>query len=244
MKVTPSYSPVLEVSNLEIGHPGHPLIPEVNAVFDAGTLTAVVGRNGAGKSTFLRLLCGLNPVASGRVKILGEDIRKIDVQKLAKLVSFISSSRQAPPEMTVAQAVALGRAPYTPWHGKLTSEDISAVEVALKRAEVEGFASRKLLSLSDGEAQRVMIARAIAQDTPLMILDEPTSFLDIPGRNAICRLLARLAKDHGKTILFSTHEVQIAAEYCQQFALLNPPNFYFEPTNRMLENNRFEIFFK
>ena len=136
-------------------------------------------------------------------------------------IGFVSTQRVRIANMLCQDVVAIGRAPYTNWLGSMQDEDSQIVSSALKAVGMEEFALRAIDTLSDGECQRIMIARALAQQTPVIVLDEPTAFLDIPTRFEICRLLAELAHNSGKTIIFSTHDIDAAMPVCDAFAILD-----------------------
>ncbi len=150
-------------------------------------------------------------------------------------MAFVSTERTRIGAMSCFDIVAMGRAPHTNWIGRLCDADIAAVESALEAVGMSSFAGRRVASMSDGECQRVMIARALAQDTPLILMDEPTSFLDLPNRYELCTLLAELAHSHGKCIVFSTHELDIAVNLADDIALIDTPHLLHMPVCDMLE---------
>ena len=154
-------------------------------------------------------------------------------QQLATTVSFVTTERVRIPNLRCEDVVALGRAPYTNWIGRVQEQDKAIVERSLELVGMAAFAGKTMDRMSDGECQRVMIARALAQDTPIILLDEPTSFLDLPNRYELCTLLRRLAHDHRKCILFSTHELDIALSLCDSIALIDPPVLRYLPTPDM-----------
>lgn len=214
---------MLLLKDFSIGYPGRQLLRGVSTEFKRGRLTALIGRNGTGKSTLLHALAGLNGHYEGEILIGGAPLRKMSPGELARSVAYVATSRTRIPHLRAFDAVAMGRAPYTNWLGNLRASDREAVGHALEAVGMGSFALRTLDSMSDGECQRVMIARALAQDTPLILLDEPTSFLDMPSRYELGRLLAQLARQQEKCILFSTHELDIATEFSDSIALIDPP---------------------
>lgn len=214
---------MIELKNFGIGFGGRTLLKDVDARFEPATLTALIGRNGTGKSTLLRAVAGLNSGYSGKIIIGGTDLSAVGPPELSRLMAMVSTRRPRIPNMTCRAAVEVGRAPYTGWTGSLSAADRAIVDEAMAATSTAGFAGRPLDSLSDGECQRVMIARAVAQDTPVILLDEPTSFLDLPGRYELCDLLAGLAHTGRKTIVFSTHELDIALDRADAIALIDPP---------------------
>lgn len=212
----------LHLDNLTLGYPHRPpLLSGATATLRPGRLAALIGRNGSGKSTLLRVIAGMQAPQGGRVTIGDADVARLSAPARSRLVSFVTTARPRVPSLRCSDLVAMGRAPYTGWAGSLSAADRNAVDSALAMVGMQAYARRTLLSMSDGECQRVMIARALAQDTPVILLDEPTSFLDLPTRHEVCALLGRLARDRGKLILFSTHELDIARTLCDDLLVLD-----------------------
>lgn len=212
---------MITLSNLTLAYQQKCLLRSANVTFGSGTLTALIGRNGAGKSTLLRALAAIDTPKEGAVLLVEQNIHNLSAEHRAKLISFVSTQRVRIANMLCQDVVAIGRAPYTNWLGSMQDEDSQIVSSALKAVGMEDFALRAIDTLSDGECQRIMIARALAQQTPVIVLDEPTAFLDIPTRFEICRLLADLAHNSGKTIIFSTHDIDAAMPVCDAFAILD-----------------------
>lgn len=213
---------MIELSDLTIGYGGRILLKGVSATFCRGQLTALIGRNGTGKSTLLRAVAGLIRDFSGSI-IIDHDPGLFRSPDRAKTVAFVNTSRLRIPNLRCRDVVALGRAPYTNWYGRMQRRDEAIVLAALEKTGMAGYADRTLDRMSDGECQRIMIARALAQDTPAILLDEPTSFLDLPNRHELCSLLAKLAHEENKCILFSTHELDIALRLADNISLIDPP---------------------
>ena len=197
------------------------LLHDADATLTKGTLTALVGRNGAGKSSLLRILAAINSPTAGQVVVNNKPLHNIPAEERAKLISFVSTQRVRVTNLLCKDVVATGRAPYTNWIGKIGAEDAAIISDALASVGMESFADRAIDTLSDGEFQRIMIARALAQQTPIILLDEPTAFLDIPTRFEICRLLANLAHNQDKTIIFSTHDIDAAMAVCDNVAIMD-----------------------
>lgn len=189
---------------------------------DGGELICLLGPNGAGKSTLLRTLAGIQPPLSGSVAICGEDSRTLSPGKRACSLGLVLTDRIETGNLTVLDLVALGRAPYTGWLGRLSKDDEARVAWALRATGSEVHASRKIGDLSDGERQKAMIARVLAQETPVIILDEPTAHLDLPNRVGIIRLLKNLARETRRAILLSTHELDLALQAADQVWLMDP----------------------
>lgn len=211
----------VELQRLSLGFPGRELLTDVSARFRMGQLVALIGRNGSGKSTLMREIAGIGHRHSGVIKLSGID--NPSSQERARIVSFVGTRRVRVQSMRVRELVGLGRSPMTNWVGRLTDDDRRAIDRAMTLTGIVAFADRPLDSLSDGEAQRAMIARAVAQDTPLILLDEPTSFLDLPGRVELCRMLQDLTSQ-GKCVIFTTHELELAKQFADLIALIDIPD--------------------
>jgi len=193
----------------------------LTASLPRASLTALAGTNGAGKSTLLRTLAGFLPQLAGGLAWLGRAIGDYRPRELARVVSVVLTSRPGTGALTAGEVVELGRFPYTPVSGRLSQADRRIAREAMEEAGVAHLAVREFRSLSDGERQRVMIAKALAQQTPVVLLDEPTAFLDFPGKVAAVRLLAHLAHDCGKTVLLSTHDLELALQLADRLWLLS-----------------------
>lgn len=185
-----------------------------------GELIAVIGRNGAGKSTLLRTIIGLQSSLGGKILYEGKDIHEYTRMELARKAGYISTEIVRATNMNVYDLVALGRYPHTNWSGRIDKDNHSKILEAITNTGMTSFASRFISELSDGERQRAMIARILAQDTGLMVMDEPTAFLDIGSKFEILYLLHNLVKSSGKTIIFSTHDLQMALAQADKIWLL------------------------
>ncbi len=201
----------LKLNNVTIGYKGgEALCSDINVSAKSGEAIALIGSNGAGKSTLLRSIASLVKLRSGLVTLDGEEIGKMAVEKRAQMISMVTTENIGIAYTTAKQIIALGRVPYSGWAGKLSVEDQNIVEQAMERTNTTAFANRTIDTLSDGQRQRVMLARALAQTTPLLLLDEPTAFLDPENREMIIRLLWELASEMNKIVIYSTHEVELA----------------------------------
>lgn len=225
---------MIRLENITLGYGARTLLEGVTTRFEAGTLTALIGRNGAGKSTLLRALAGLEPLQAGEITIGGQSIAELDGAEAARRVAFVATDKVRIANLPCEDLVALGRAPYTNWIGRLQAVDREIVADALAKVGMSDFAHKTMDRMSDGECQRVMIARALAQQTPVILLDEPTAFLDMPNRYELCRLLQRLAHDEQKAIIFSTHELDIASKMCDAIALIDTPTLLNQPSAEMV----------
>ena len=211
---------MISISNLNLGFRARTLLAEVSTDFPQRCLTALIGRNGTGKSTLLRALAGLNNRYTGDILIDGSQLRDLGRPEMARRLAFVNTERTRIPNLRCRDVVAMGRAPYTNWIGRLSENDALAVDDALRAINMQDYADRTMDRMSDGECQRIMIARALAQDTPIILLDEPTSFLDLPNRYRLVELLGELAHSRNKCIIFSTHELDIALRRTDRIALL------------------------
>ena len=220
----------LVLKNLVIGYNTRAGLRRVTAPLSVklpeGRLICLVGRNGVGKSTLLRSLSGLQPPLSGDVLLGGSSIASYSHKALARLVSVVTTRDVPVPSMTSWEVVALGRSPYTQFWGQLSSADKEIVDRSIDITGISPLASRRVGSLSDGERQKVMIAKAIAQETPVILLDEPTAFLDYPSKVSTLSLLSRLAREMGRTILVSTHDVEHALRLSDEVLLLQKEGLY------------------
>lgn len=234
---------MIELRDFSIGFGSRTLLQDVTASLPQGELTALIGRNGSGKSTLLRAIAGLNRNYSGSIMADGRDIKRMNAPERARALAFVSTERIRIPDLRCCDMVAMGRAPYTNWMGRMQDSDREIVMQALEATGMADYASRTMDTMSDGECQRIMIARALAQDTPVILLDEPTSFLDIPNRVELCMLLSSLARDHGKCIVYSTHELDIALSLSDRIALIDPPHLHCLPASEMAESGYIQRLF-
>ncbi|MDE6237339.1 MAG: ABC transporter ATP-binding protein [Muribaculaceae bacterium] len=193
----------------------------LNAALLAGELTALIGPNGVGKSTLMRTLSGFQAPCGGKIEIMGRDISDLKRSELAKMVSVVLTEKPSLDNMKVEELVELGRSPYTGFFGRAGIEDKEMVESAIEQVGIESLRDRYVSSLSDGERQKVMIAKALAQSTPVIFLDEPSAFLDWPSKAELFRLLRRLAQTENKAILLSTHDLEIAFRLSDRFWIMD-----------------------
>lgn len=218
---------MIVLNHLSIGHSRHPVLRDLSVTFPGGELTALLGRNGSGKSTLLRTVAGLLKPLSGSVLIDGADISTLSRNGVAKKISLSTAAGVRIPHLKCRDLVAMGRAPWTNWAGRLHQDDERIIDRAIELVGMQDYADREAGRMSDGECQKILIARALAQDTPAMLLDEPTAFLDVPGRLQVISILAKLASEEHKTIVFSTHDVGIALEKADNVFLIGWDGCYF-----------------
>lgn len=216
---------------------------DLNFSLKSGELVSLVGSNGIGKSTLLRSLCKVQKSIAGEILLNGVSLQNYSSESLAETLSVVLTEVPASKNMTVSELVALGRQPYTNWMGTLTENDITHIVEALRATEMTSFKDRKCYELSDGQLQRALIARALAQDTPIIILDEPTTHLDIYHRASILKLLKNLTATIGKTILFSTHEIDLAIQLSDKMVVMTPEKTYFGDPCELIEAGCFSALF-
>ena len=234
---------MIRLNDLTIGYGHRILLQHASATIPAGELVALVGRNGTGKSTLLRAIAGFGERLGGEIRLDGHSLETLSPQQLATTVSFVTTDKVRIANLRCRDVVALGRAPYTNWLGQLQGEDKEKVDNAMHLVGMDSYAEKTMDKMSDGECQRIMIARALAQDTPVILLDEPTAFLDLPNRYELCLLLKKLAQTEGKCILFSTHDLDIALSLCDTIMLIDNPQLYSLPTNEMITSGHIERLF-
>ena len=206
--------------NLSVGYRRRVVLDNLNLSADECELVVLIGRNGLGKSTLLRTIARLQPAISGEIMIAGKQLGQYSRNELAGLLSIVSTEAVGVSHLTVKQLVSFGRFPHTNWIGKLTEKDNELVDEAMQLTGIESLANKNLHEISDGERQRALIARTLAQDTALILLDEPTAFLDMPNRYEVVHLLHRLTRTKRKTILFSTHDLNIAMHEADKLWLM------------------------
>lgn len=198
---------LIKTTGLTIGYKGKTITADVNLSLQQGSLTALIGCNGAGKSTLLKTLTGNIKPIKGKIELGTKELTEINRKELSKLLAVVTTEQPSAGGLTLQELVAMGRIPYTGRIGRLNSEDKQIVKEALIKVGIEHKKDTFVADLSDGERQKGMIARALAQQTPLIIMDEPFSFLDVASRLELLDLMRELVDEQNKTILFSTHEV-------------------------------------
>lgn len=196
------------------------LLKEVNLTAKKGEVVSLIGANGSGKSTLLRIIVSLVKPLAGTVELASRRVTDYSVNELARLVAFVAAGSSVPMAMRVEELVSLGRFPHTNWIGHLKEEDLSVIKESLNSVGMLHLRERPLYKLSDGERQRAIIARALAQDPELILLDEPTAFLDLPNRYDLICLLRRLAEERGKCVVLSTHDMEVAARESDKLWLI------------------------
>lgn len=216
---------LLNINNLSVGY-SKPICSNINAVVQKGELVGLAGKNGSGKSTLIKSLLGLQPIFSGKIELNGEEISNWNSVKRAKEIAVVFSRLNQVPQISVFDLVALGRLPYRNWLTKLDSDENHLIDNALNLVGIENLQNRFANELSDGQLQMVMIARALVQDTGLIIMDEPTSHLDIENQFRIFELIYKLSQETGKTFIIASHQVELLLQNATQLWWINESEFY------------------
>lgn len=218
----------IHIENLSIGYPGKSDVKVVAdgicAGINSGELTCLLGANGVGKSTLLRTLSAFQPKLDGEIRIQGKEIESYTDKQLSRVISVVLTEKCDIRNMSVTELIGLGRSPYTGFWGTLTKEDRQVVERAVALVGIPHLAHRMVHTLSDGERQKVMIAKALAQETPVIYLDEPTAFLDFPSKVEMMQLLHHLSRQTDKTIFLSTHDLELALQIADKIWLMDKAN--------------------
>lgn len=210
----------LEIISLTAGYGERQVLKGLSFKVRRGEVIALIGPNGAGKTTLVRVISGVLAPQSGQIRLNGRDARRMSPAERAACLAVVPQARDLPADFTVWQTVLLGRTPYLGWLGQASPKDLQRVQWSLERTRLTGIAGRRVGELSGGEQQRVLLARALAQDTPVLLLDEPTSHLDLQHQSLLLNLVAELARDQGLAVLMAVHDLNLAALYADQVALL------------------------
>lgn len=211
---------MLTASQLAIGYNGKALLEDVNIEFGPGKLSAIIGLNGSGKTTLLKTLVGWQSPMKGCVAIDGLELSQISPKELAKLISVVPTGRPFVQHMTVEQLIAMGRLPYTNWMGTMSQGDKMAIREVIEAFELIHLRDKMINAISDGEMQKALIAKAFAQDTRFIVLDEPTAHLDILQRKNVFATLKEMTMLSGKGVVVATHEIDLATQYADSFVLM------------------------
>ena len=259
----------ITLKNLSIGyrskHQLRTVASAINASLQSDELTCLIGANGIGKSTLLRTLAGFQPPLEGEIlinkreilsqetsselsskKVTGISLEKplsqFSAQELAKEIGVVLTSRIDTPQLTIEEIIGIGRSPYTGFWGNLSAKDKQIVATAIQQVGIQHLAHRNICELSDGERQKVMIAKALAQQTRIIILDEPTAFLDFPSKVETLQMLRRLAHEEHKTILLSTHDVELALQLADQLWLMEAGHLSIGTPRELADNGSLSRF--
>ncbi|WP_396150458.1 ABC transporter ATP-binding protein [Flavobacterium sp.] len=239
---------ILQTQNLSIGYTTKTttktIASEVSIQLEPGKLIGLVGANGIGKSTLLRTLTGIQKPLSGTVLLNQKSIETIEPLDLAQQISVVLTEKLPPSNLTVYELIALGRQPYTNWLGKLTEEDKIQIDKAIQLTEIHHLIHQKHYEISDGQLQKVLVARALAQNTPLIVLDEPTTHLDLLHKVSLFKLLKKLSIETQKCILFSTHDIDIAIQLSDEMIVMNGQTVIQDQPCNLISKGVFSSLFK
>ncbi|HLF53453.1 ABC transporter ATP-binding protein [Flavobacterium sp.] len=239
---------ILQASKISIGYAHKKektiVASNIDLSLEKGKLVALIGANGIGKSTLLKTITGIQNTISGTVLLNGKNIHELDSLTLAQNLSIVLTEKLPPSNLTVFELIALGRQPYTNWIGKLTETDIEKVHEAMELTQISHLSNKKHYEISDGQLQNVLVARALAQDTPLIILDEPTTHLDLLHKVALFKLLKKLTKETQKCILFSTHDIDMAIQLSDEMIIMTPEMVLQDQPCNFISKGTFNSLFK
>jgi iron complex transport system ATP-binding protein len=239
---------ILKTSNLSIGYSTkkkkNVIAENLNLNLQEGKLITLIGENGIGKSTLLRTLTGIKKPISGNVFLKEKEIQNYNSLELAQSLSLVLTEKLPPSNLTVFELIALGRQPYTNWIGKLSEVDFFKINQAIQLTQIEHLTEKKHFEISDGQLQKVLIARALAQDTPLIILDEPTTHLDLLHKVSLFKLLKKLTQEANKCILFSTHDIDLAIQLSDEIIVMTNENCIQDEPCNLISKGVFNSLFK
>lgn len=240
-------TPLLYTEDLSIGYTSRNkaqiVASGINLSLRKGTLVSLIGANGIGKSTLLRTLTGIQQPIAGEVWLDQKAVSHYSASALAQKLALVLTEKLPPSNLTVFELVALGRQPYTNWVGTLAPDDIANVELALQLTGTASLSNKKHYQISDGQLQNVLVARALAQQTPVIVLDEPTTHLDLQHKAALFRLLKTLSSETGKCILFSTHDVEMAIQLSDEIIVMNHAKAIQDTPGNLARNGAFDRLF-
>ena len=233
---------MIELQHLTVGYGDRAVLSDINLTLKAGQMVCLLGSNGVGKSTLLRTLAGFIPPLSGKVLLQGRDLLSLSLSERSRSVSVVLTERVEVPYMKVADLVGMGRSPYTGFFGTLSEEDRAIIDEAIEMVGIASLAERTIDTLSDGERQKAMLAKALAQQTPVILLDEPTAFLDFHAKASTLRLMLRLAHETNKTIFLSTHDVEMAIQLSDALWIIQDDMIHAGTTTSLTEDGTLQHF--
>lgn len=211
---------IIEVQNLSVELGNQPILRDVTFSVQRGEILGILGPNGAGKTTLIRALSGILPPAKGRVEVMGRAVHRLSESERARLIAVVPQARHLPPMFTGREVVQLGRTPYLNWLGNLSAYDRNCVQRALERASAVELAERQVGELSGGEQQRLLLARALAQETPILLMDEPTTHLDLHYQISLLESVRHLVDTEGLTVVMALHDLNLIGRYADRLGLL------------------------
>ncbi|MBX9808511.1 MAG: ABC transporter ATP-binding protein [Flavobacteriaceae bacterium] len=239
---------ILQASKISIGYTSRKakniIASDIDLSLEKGKLIALIGANGIGKSTLLRTITGIQKPLSGTVFLNEKNIHELDALTLAQNLSVVLTEKLPPSNLTVWELIALGRQPYTNWIGTLTDNDIAKINEAIELTQIGDLTQKRHYEISDGQLQIVLIARALAQDTPLIILDEPTTHLDLSHKVVLFKLLKKLTQETGKCILFSTHDIDMSIQLSDEMIIMTPEKTVQDQPCNLISKGSFNSLFQ
>ncbi|MBC8046411.1 MAG: ABC transporter ATP-binding protein [Fimbriimonadaceae bacterium] len=236
---------IISINNLSIGYRNRVLFSNLNFNISEKDIVAIIGLNGSGKSTLIRTICKLQKRIEGEILIKQKNINDYHSDELSKIISVVLAGRgEVLQALTVQEILQIARSPYTGFMHRLQNEDNEIIEQTIEELQLKEFVNKKIYQLSDGEAQKVFIAKTLVQQTPIVFLDEPTSHLDIINKIEIFKLIKQLAKEKNKTIVFASHELELSLQIADKCLLLGKGGeFVFDTTSKLISSGVFENFF-
>ena len=212
---------VLKTKDLHIGYKDKAILPPINVSLEEGSLIALIGPNGAGKSTLFKTLTAHIKAIGGSIKLMGKELSEYSAKEKAMLIGLVLTERPDDMFLKVYDVVASGRCPYTNFFGKIEKEDENIIQESLDIVGINKLKDRYFNTLSDGEKQKVMIAKTLSQNTPIIFMDEPTAFIDYPSKIELFSLMKMLTKERNKTIIFSSHDLELLLRYTDDIWLIS-----------------------
>jgi iron complex transport system ATP-binding protein len=212
---------MIKVENLSVSYGARTVLEDINFELKEGQVLAVIGPNGAGKSTLIRAMSGVLPVKSGRITYQDQPIDRLPPEARARLIAVVPQAIHMPPAFSVEETVLLGRTPYLNWLGQLSEHDRQAARQAMQRTDTLELAQRPIGELSGGEQQRILLARALAQAAPVLLMDEPTTHLDLKYQVSLLDYIHALVESDGKSVLIAMHDLNLVARFADRIALLD-----------------------
>jgi iron complex transport system ATP-binding protein len=213
-------TPVLTIQSLDVSYGNRTVLHDIDLNLHQGEILALVGPNGAGKTTLIRAVSGLLPIDRGSVHLLKDNLASLNPTQRARYLAVVPQARNLPGAYTVQQTVAMGRTPYTGWMGRMHTKDRTLIDQVLTQTNTFSLSERPIGELSGGEQQRVLLARALAQDTPILLLDEPTAHLDLQHQSILLNLVASTAREKGISVLLAAHDLNLVSIYADRVAIL------------------------
>ena len=211
---------MLEIDNIQVAYQRHTILDGVSLTVRPGEIVGLIGPNGAGKTTLIRAVSGVLPLQRGEVRVFGHDLHNLSERERSHYLAVVPQARNLPPSFTVYESALIGRTPYLGWLGQTGSADHDRTRHALESTQLNHLSDRRVGELSGGEQQRVLLARALAQETPVLLLDEPTTHLDLHHQSNLLNLVRNLANERQLAILMALHDLNLAGLYADQVALL------------------------